>query len=180
MVHHAPGGGKQMYLDFAAGKLLRSTAPHIAEVSDHGTDGASRVAWIEGRLPGRTRIEVRHPRTGAVEAVLAVRVKRKIFRTINFFFVEDKGGEKTTRQPGIIDNLIDEMNNIIESQANVRFESGGFQNIKLDFHLTDVVALQSATGTEKLYREDMWTRRLQTASFRRTTKLQTKENVKKI
>jgi hypothetical protein len=156
MVHLAPGGGKQMYLDSAAGKILRSTVPHIAEVSDHGTDGSSRVAWIEGRLPGRARIEVLNPSTGAVEAVLSVRVKRKIFRTISFYFVEDKGGEKTTRQPAIIDNLITQINDIFESQANVVLESGGFQNIKLDFHLTDVVTLYSSSRMEKLYREDMW------------------------
>ncbi len=156
MVHHAPGGGKIMYLDFAGGKRLSSNNPRVADVSDLRMDGMSRVVWIEGRMPGRARIEVRNPSTDALEGMLTVRVKPKISRTINFFFVEDKGGEKTTRRPNIVDGLIDAMNQIYEGQTNVRFESGGFQDIKLDFHLNDVVALNSSTGIEKLYREDMW------------------------
>jgi hypothetical protein len=50
---------------------------------------------------------------------------------INFIFVEDRGGNRTIRQPDIIDGIIDHLDRIFENQANITFEGWNGGDIKL-------------------------------------------------
>jgi hypothetical protein len=72
--------------------------------------------------------------------VLEVSVKNGQRQKISFHFVEDRGGNRTTRQPDVVDGLIDLLNGIYEAQTNISFEGWSGGDIKLDTYLTDVVA----------------------------------------
>ena len=153
---------KAMLLDFAPGKIVKSVNQHIAAVSDGGMEGQSRFFMIEGKSPGRTHVEVRDPKTNALQSLLAVRVKKERKFRISFHFVEDKGGNKTVHQPGIVDNLIDDLNNIYQSQTNIMFELWGAGELKLDFHLISGITegwdakKKEWTGDGTIAPKDLW------------------------
>jgi hypothetical protein len=105
---------KALLLDFAAGLLVQSITPAVATIREGPPEGQSRWFMITGNNPGRGFIEVRHPHSHALGARLEVNVKRKQRLKIGFYFVQDKAGDKTTRLPGIVDSLIDEVNSIYE------------------------------------------------------------------
>jgi len=133
------GQSKAMLLQFASGKVVRPVNERIAAITEQPPDPQGRFFFIDGRSPSSTRIEVRDPRTQALEATLAVSVKRKKRQTISFLFVEDQARDRTTRSPDIVDGLIDELNSIYENQTNITFESRGFADVKVDIDLGDVV-----------------------------------------
>jgi hypothetical protein len=134
------GQGKAMLLEFASGKLVKSVNDRIAAVTEQGSDPSGRFFEIKGgTYPASTRIEVRNPTTRNLETTLAVSVKGKKRQRVSFHFVEDKAGDKTTRQLDIVDGLIDELNSIYENQTNITFETGVFGDVKVDMDLDDVV-----------------------------------------
>ncbi len=145
-VHH--GDSKTLRLDFANGKLVKSVNPRIADITEQSPDPQSRFFDIAGKMPGRARIEVRDPKTNALESVLEVSVKHKKPQRISFHFAEDRGGNRTIRQPNIVDGLIDDLNGIYKDQTNITFELGWTQDIKLDIHLIDVVAEEKDAKTK--------------------------------
>jgi hypothetical protein len=153
---------KAMLLDFAPDKIIKSINPRIAAISDGGMEGQSRFFMIEGKSPGRTNIEVRNPKTNVLESLLAVRVKKERKFRVSFHFVEDKGGNKTVHHTGIADNLIDELNNIYESQTNIMFELWGAGDLKLDFNLNSGIMegwdanKKQWTGDGKIALKDFW------------------------
>lgn len=146
---------KSINLDFADGLSVNSINRHIADIVDQGKDAQSRVFQIWGKSPGRTRIEVRDPITNALLATLAVNVKRAQKLKISFHFVEDKVGDKTIRQPDIIDGLIDGLNDIYEFQTNLTFETSSFDDIKVDVDLTNVI-LDKRSEETRISHKDRW------------------------
>src|SRR5215475_5329944 len=90
---------KVMLLDFAAGLAVKSMNPAIATISEDLQEGQSRWFMINGKNPGRGFIEVRDLKRQSLAARLEVNVKRKLSLRIGFFFVQDKAGDRTTRQP---------------------------------------------------------------------------------
>jgi hypothetical protein len=151
MVPHTPGiATKTLRLDFASGKLVRSINPRVASLVEEAPDPVSRFFGFRGRTPGRARIEVRDPKTNALESVLEVSVKGRLNLRISFHFVEDKAGDRTIRQPDIVEGLIDELNSIYEDQTNIRFSEGSGGDVKLDLHLNDVVTEEMVAKTKRL------------------------------
>lgn len=155
-------GWKEMQLDFGQGKDVKSVNPRIAKINDVGMDGQTRIFRIEGKNPGRTKIEVRNLRTKALESLLEVSVKSRRTLSISFHFVEDRGGNRTVRQPGIIDALIDDLNGIYDIQTSLSFQMYSFADIKLNTHLTDVVVeekdekTKSPTGEANIIGKGIW------------------------
>jgi hypothetical protein len=157
---------KSMELLFAAGDQVVSVNPRIADIKEEaGSPDASgkRWFWITAKTPGRTRIEVRDAKTKALKSILTVRVKRLRRIRLSFHFVEDKLGNKTVRKPDIVDGLIDKLNNIYETQTNVRFEMFGVDgNSKVDAILGDVVRQETdgrskqLTGETQIVGRDTW------------------------
>jgi hypothetical protein len=130
---------KALLLDFAAGLVVRSVTPGVVTLSEGQPEGQSRWFMITGNNPGRGFIEVRDFHHRGLEARLEVSVKRKRTLKIGFYFVQDKAGDTTTRQPGIVDSVIDELNNIYESQTNLTFEAWGGGDVQVNIDLDDVV-----------------------------------------
>lgn len=162
MVGH--GESTSMLLDFAAGKIIRSTNPRIVEVSDGGMEGQSRVIWFEGKSPGPpTRVEVRDPNTNSLESVIEVSVKENRAIGISLNFVVDGVGNKTVRGPGTAPVLIDDLNNIFDPQANVSFELLRAAPLEIKNVLGDVVREEPdimdknrKTGFARVASEWMW------------------------
>jgi hypothetical protein len=143
MVPHSPNADKLLRLAFGQGKTVKSVNERICRVRPAGPDPADpdgTYFWFTGRSPGNTRIEVRSPGGKVPEAVLAVSVfaPRKI--SVVFHFVQNRGGNRTTRQPGILPDLVNELDGIFDNQAAVTFdtwESG--HEVKVPFDIVDAV-----------------------------------------
>ena len=130
---------KQMLLEFGKGKVVKSAHPNIADVSHNGDEGNNSFWDIEGKLPGRARIEVWDPRTGSLGKTLAVRVKTDQVYGVCLNFVKDPSGTKTTLDPSIGDDLITRLNEIYFHQTNIKFEKLFARWIEVDMILGDVI-----------------------------------------
>jgi len=155
---------KTMLLEFGRGKLVKSMTPHIADISKDGSDeGDNSFFMIEGKSPGQGRIEVRNPKTRALEAALAVSVKNEMTYGVTFNFVQDYLNNKTTLQSGIADALKDSLNEIYRDQTNITFELLQARHLPIDLILNDAVIEERdiidnkmKTGFARLPQEREW------------------------
>lgn len=137
------GGGCLMYLHRGDKLVVKSQNNNIAtvkEVTDKGQPPfMPREFFIKGNSPGNTFIDARDPKSSVLVARLEVAVKDTLTLKIAFHFVEDKAGDKTNRQPDIVDDLIDELNKIYVNQTQIQFEKTRAVPVKVNRNLGDVV-----------------------------------------
>jgi hypothetical protein len=103
MVPHNPGASKLLRLAFGQGKTVKSVNPRICTIRPSLPDPADpdgTYFWFTGNSPGNTRVEVRSASGKVPETVLAVSVFTPRSISVVFHFVEDRSGNRTTRQPG--------------------------------------------------------------------------------
>jgi hypothetical protein len=143
MVPHNPGAQKILRLAFGQGKTVKSVNERICAVTPTGPDPADPDGvyfWFTGKSPGNTRVEVRRPGAKVPETVLAVSVFAPRTISLTFHFVEDRGRNRTTRQPGILPGLVSDLDGIFEHQTAVTFETWEPGNeLKLPFDVVDAV-----------------------------------------
>lgn len=156
---------KYLELDFAAGKLVKSNTPQIADIKEViSMGGQSRLFNITGKRPDRrpARIEVRDPTTNRLESVLEVSVKNERPMSISFHFVEDKAGDMTTRKFEDVGDIIKELDDIYYPQTNIKFRLEHSSYLKLDIDLGDVVDARTdekgylLSGEAFIYGKQMW------------------------
>jgi hypothetical protein len=130
---------KDILLEFGKGKLVRSINEPIAEISHNGDDGQDSNYVIKGKMPGNARIEVRDPKTNALQTTLAVTVKDERNLGISFNFCEDGLYNKTKLRPAIANDLIAELNSIYVEQTNILFSLLKAVPLELKNVLGDIV-----------------------------------------
>ena len=143
MVPHNPGASKLLRLAFGQGKTVKSVNPRICTIRPSLPDPADpdgTYFWFTGNSPGNTRVEVRSASGKVPETVLAVSVFTPRSISVVFHFVEDRSGNRTTRQPGILPGLVSRLDGIFENQTAVTFEMWEpGDEIKVPFDIIDAV-----------------------------------------
>lgn len=143
MVPHDPAGGKLLRLAFGQGRTVKSVNERICFVRPDDPDPADpdgSYFWFAGRSPGTTRVEVMRAGSRVPETVLSVSVFARRRFSVVFHFVEDRGGNRTTRQPGILESLVNLLNGVFVDQTAVTFETWETGNqIKVPFDIIDAV-----------------------------------------
>lgn len=137
------GKKRQIYLRYGDGLDVTSANPAIAGIGYvdpiFGAFGANgrRIISIEGKMHGRTFIQVR--KGNFLVAQLEVAVKKLKEVRLAFNFVADNAGHQTTRNSSDVDNWLAELNLIYTPQTNIQFVKNSVRAVTVKKNLGNVV-----------------------------------------
>lgn len=137
---------RTMLLHYSNGEMVRSDNKNVVTIEEKDkntwasfltrpTGKPTPNHLIPSSLPARTfeitganlgppaNIEVADPKSGTFIKRLEVSVKPQKTLEITFHFVEDIGGNKTTRNTGFVNFLISALDSIYESSTNIVFHN---------------------------------------------------------